>query len=130
MIPVTKMREIAEALLKKSRADQVNWQLAKSAFATILNRSYVIKLPQSSVEIEYFSPKSEPDSVRISIRNNSGNVVGSLTAEEGDEDWDRLRDLHSEAERRVTGWDEALSDIEKSIKADVAVGLPPAKVTF
>lgn len=112
-----KLREIAQQLLAQSKQNKVNWIEEMGGYA--------IHFPSGSkLMVTQVSPASEPDWARIQLTSN-GKVVATLTAEDGDKDYELLKALNDEAYRHTTKWDVAIKDIEEALKSDV-VGVDPA----
>src|SRR5262245_53589858 len=110
MIPDSKYRQIAQGLLAKTQANQVDWKpVAGSA------QSYVVTLPQSMIYLEYHSPPTEPDFVRLRLSRRDGMTVGEWDVENGSDDWELASTLFGEVHGRHTGWDNVLRDVEAFI---------------
>lgn len=127
MIPNEKYREIASHLLERSRAEKVNWQRPRRVHDA--NGGYEVRLPESMIRVLFYSPRTQPDYVRISLCKPNGEAVGDWLVEAGDEDWELAHNLFSEAHRLVSGWDRVLNDIEKSISTEGVIGLPVGEAT-
>jgi hypothetical protein len=121
MIPDDRLREIAKQLLARTRANAVEWKVDSDNTAG--GAFLLLVLPHSQIRILSFSPKAEPDRVVMQVCNEAGRRVAELRADEGDEDWELLRQLHDEAYRYATGWDKVLSDIEDAIFKSGKIGL-------
>jgi len=120
--------EILERLLQKSRANQVNWRLP-----TMLESddwrdatSFMLRLPESSVFVEFESPPVDPDRFVVEFYNKDDVIVKRLVIEEGDPSWTLAQSLYGEAGRVAVGWDQVLVDIEKAVGSPGEIGLPPA----
>lgn len=121
MIPSDKLIGILQRLLDKSRSNQVNWQPGTEGGQF---SAFFVKLPRTTIRVSSYSPETEPDYYCVLIENERGDVVGSYTAYENDDEWILLHDLYSEAERYVTGWDHVLHDLELEISKEGPIGLP------
>jgi hypothetical protein len=131
MIPQDKIREIVKRLLEKSRSNQVNWQREPSRKmndgTTI--EELVVRFPESSIAVRYWSPPTEPDYISIHVLNKGGVKVETIYYGDNDEDWPLASDLFREAERFVLGWDKVLTDIESAIGREGPIGLPPERTS-
>lgn len=116
MIPDEKILSICERLLAKSRANRVNWLRSGE------NR-YGVRLPSGGVDVGFYSPQAEPDEVFVSVTNPEGQVVGSWSiSQDDDERWSTFFALYRDAERCVTGWDKVLNGIEAALGTDETIG--------
>jgi hypothetical protein len=120
-----KARKILEGLLEKTRANQVNWRLP-----TMLESddwqdatSFILRLPESSVFVEFKSPLVDPDRYVIEFYNKNDVIVKKLIIEEGDPSWELAQSLYGEAGRVAVGWDQVLVDIEKAVGSPGQIGL-------
>lgn len=124
MIASNKLREMAEALLSKSRAGQVSWTFLRPA--SVGNReSYEVALPKASILLRYDSPEAEHDSIELDFVNTKGDIVATWGASELDSEWPLLHALFWEAKRCVTHWDEVLNEVADflGVRAD-PIGAP------
>jgi hypothetical protein len=118
--------KILDRLLEKTRAGQVNWRLP-----TMLESdgwrdatSFVLRLPESSVFVEFESPSSDSDRYVVEFYNKNDVLVKKLTIEEGHPSRGLVQALYSEAGRVAVGWDAVLVDIEKAVGSPGRIGLP------
>jgi hypothetical protein len=138
MIPTDKFLEIARGLLEKTKQEKAKWtaklpleQLAATSTAMIKLPStarkdigppqfgeYVLKLPNSMLELEFVSPSTEPDRIILRFRNSTGLEVGRWEVEEESPDWSLAAELYDQVERCVTGWDKVLQDVEVFLAGD------------
>ena len=86
--------------------------------------SLFVRFPSSEVQIRHLASEDEPDEITLSLKNPAGDIVGTLGAYQGTDDFQFLSDLWSEAYRSVTGWDEVLADIEQAINQPGKVAQP------
>src|SRR5260370_851169 len=121
MIPDEKLREIARRLLKRTQAHEVEWKrLMLPGSGEVLT----VVFPKSQIRVLFRSPKTEPDFVVMEVWNEHNALISHLKAEEGDDDWELLSGLYSEALRSATKWDEVLSDVETAIAKPGKIGEP------
>lgn len=118
MMTKTTFRDILKKLSAKSQRDQVHWQRDAGG------QGYVVSFAdRSRIRVNYESPKVEPDwaSAEFIVE---GRTVLEVSAEEGDssDDFEILRSLYQEADRKVVGWDKALEQIERQLESDEPVG--------
>jgi hypothetical protein len=120
-----KARKILEGLLEKTRANQVNWRLP-----TMLESdnwqdatSFILRLPESSVFVEFKSPPADPDRYVVEFYNKNDIIVKKLIIEEGHPSWELAQSLYGEAGRVAVGWDQVLVDIEKAVGSPGLIGL-------
>jgi hypothetical protein len=114
------IREIAEKLLAKTRANQVNWTDHDTE-----NTGCRLLLPHSSLEVVFHSPPAEPDRVTITVNRLEDDgewPLAEFTASEGDEDWELYFSLYEAASRVVYRWDEVLDDLRSAVNASGPIG--------
>lgn len=121
-----KVREIAQKLLEKSRARQVNWR-KRGVFAGAGKNLYEVALPTATVAVGFRTPPTDPDEYLLRIDSRGQNVKLLKVSDEGSRDWLLLSALYNEAERRVTGWDDVVREIEDALEGSEPIGepLPP-----
>jgi hypothetical protein len=112
MIPKDKFPEIARGLLEKTRQRKAAWEENTSS-----RGGHVLKLKDSIIWINYFSPPTEPDYIMLVFMNKEGRDVGSWTVTEGEDHWDLVSELYGQIEKTITGWDRVLEDIEAFLKS-------------
>lgn len=120
MIPDNSLLDIAQKLLAKSRSGKVLWHRTPNA-----KSSYSVDFPGSQLVIESVRPIAEPDYIRMSVVGPDFQELGYLVADEADERqslWHLLCEIHAEAERRVTGWDKVLHEIEVQLDDQGLIG--------
>lgn len=129
MISDTKAIEILERLLKKSRANQVNWQRGASWHLANLSdaHSFVVVLPESSIEISFQSPETDPDCFVVSFKNKAGVTVKTIVLDEDSKFWGLAQSLFDEGGRIAVGWDRVLDDIETAVSSHERIGIPKEK---
>jgi hypothetical protein len=115
MVSTDEIEKIANELLEKTRAGQVNWRIAGSSKTP---RRFGVTLPQSRIFIEYQSPHTDADFIALSISRPDNVTVGSLEAAEGTPNWKLLRVLYQEASRVALGWDKVLEDVTEALKTE------------
>ena len=128
------LRSIAERLLEKSRANEVNWvkestsvsiELASGPKGSSLERVSV-RFPQSAFHLIYGKPATDSDFIKAVITRDDGREAGELQASEDDtEDWRLLSALWMEAQRCLVRWDEVLVDVERNLSKPGKIGLMP-----
>jgi hypothetical protein len=125
MVPREKLKEIAEMLLKRTKANEVQWgKVDTSAYGAFL----IVRFPKSYIRVRYISPRTESDFVEMQVWSAGNEMVASLQQaeaagdEEVDEDWRLLRDLYYEAFRSATNWDEVLGDVKNALSQPGPVG--------
>ncbi len=138
MIPAQALLTIAQRLLEKSKANEVEWlEDSGTHFVSVtglltgrhgldLPEAVRVVLPESQVYLGYFSPKSNADYIQLDLCTKDGRPVSSWTIADGDEHWEMMYDLFSEATRAVTGWDVVLKDIETAVGLPGRIGLAEA----
>lgn len=119
MIPDSKLKDILEALLNRSRRNQVNWQPREKG-------TYSVRFPDSELILRYRSPPTEPDYLEVLVVTMRGSVAAEQGIGETHSLWPLVQEVYAEAERCVTGWDKVLSGIETALRAEGTVGLPPS----
>jgi len=119
MISQEKLRQLVERLLTKSRANQVNWRPENGFGKTT---SFVLELPRSRVVVEYVSPTTQADLIRVRVANKDGNAVAEWSADEDAADWPLAQSLFTEANRVVLHGDEILKEVETAIESMDVIG--------
>lgn len=117
MIPNESLVEIARKLLEKSRAGKVLWRKTPGD-----NNSYFVAFPGSQLVVSFVCPTAEPDFVRLCVVGSDKQWLGFLDAEEDSPHWSLFRGIYEEAERRVTGWDKVLHEIELQLDDQGFIG--------
>ncbi|MCI0642501.1 MAG: hypothetical protein L0Y72_16795 [Gemmataceae bacterium] len=102
--------EIAQGLLKKTKAGQAKWTQGPN------ENEFELKLPQSKIRIAYESPTAELDYVSFSFFAQDGNRAGVWEVHEGDDHWPVGQELYYLVSRDVTGLGKVLADVENFIK--------------
>ena len=135
MIPNEKIRSIVNGLLERSQKNEANWIAAPTPpGSTVVGpglirgrnepNAFLLQLPASKVKIEYCSPPTEPDYVRLDFLKSDGANVGGWTVHDGEDDWPLLQDLFFEASRRGIGWDSVLDEVGGALAKPGLVGFP------
>lgn len=117
--------KVLEGLLEKARRDEVNWTYERGEKGKPLKGSYTVKLPASSIRIDFISPESDPDFYVARLLNGEGRSVKVVTAQEipaEQAQWDLLKSLWDEAYRAISGWDKALADAQQAVASDDTIG--------
>lgn len=101
-IPVQTLRQIAQTLLAKTKAGEVNWILRDSNSLRLAptqalpgevrrprnqaprDTTYEVLLPQSRIVLSYGVPRVEADFVSFQLQNPDGVVVDSFAVDEPD----------------------------------------------
>ncbi len=110
----------------KSRANQVNWRLDESDVSDLSEAtSFVVTLPESSVGLNYYSPRVEDDQYVVSFNNKNEVTVKRLVINEDHPSWELARSLFDEAGRVTVGWDKVFDDLENAVKSDKPIGFKP-----
>ncbi len=117
-----KLRELVEGLWKKTRAREVNWKRVVETTTLPARPGCVVELPQSKVIVEFFSPPTQADFIRVQFARKDGGVVAEWLAEEETPDWELALSLFKEATRSVTRWDEILQDVEMAVESAGVIG--------
>jgi hypothetical protein len=122
MIPVERLRPVITRLLEKSKKDEVQW----TDFGTKQGiPEYRVFFGEASLGIGYYSPPTEPDVVTLWVYNASNELVTQWIVSDGQDDWGSLRELHLEAQRSATKWDQVLGSIEKALESKGPIGGVP-----
>ncbi|MBI1918924.1 MAG: hypothetical protein HYS12_29900 [Planctomycetes bacterium] len=121
MTPNAKLRDIATKLLQRTQLNEVEW---KRSFLEGDEEVLHVVFPKSQIRLLFRSPATEPDFVVMEVWNERKALIAHLKAEEGDDDWELLSGLYSEALRSATKWDEVLSDVERAIAKPGKIGEP------
>ncbi|MBN9120434.1 MAG: hypothetical protein J0I06_14970 [Planctomycetes bacterium] len=132
-----KLREIAQTLLQKTKAGQVNWI---PGTRTRNETTYELILPESRVALSYISPTAESDFIQLQLQDAKGTSAGSWSVEEPDweyldrtddpdadatvPDWKLLKELFEVVHRYVTGWDKVIRDVEAALASQGPIGQP------
>lgn len=122
--PENQLRSLAEGLLKKTKAGQVNWVRNSD------EASYEVLLPQSRIRTWYTAPRAAPDTISLGFYNPKAELIGVLSANKPDPgdvpeaDWPLLESLYAEVHRTVSGWDKVLAEVESAIASPGAIGEP------
>lgn len=116
----------------------MNW-VRKQNPAQPRDTTYEVVLPQSRIALTYGVPRAEPDFLTLQLQNTDGVTVDSWSVDEPDYDperenaiaadpdgnWTILYKLFSEVHRRATGWDKVVTDIQKALASQGAIGGMP-----
>jgi hypothetical protein len=121
MITESDLMEIAAQLLVKSRSNEVAWQRGTKFGFT--DDALVVSFPKSFLLLTYGTPETEPDFIRMELRNTDGVRVATVVGEAGDDKWSLLKLLRDEAFRIATGWDAVLSDVRNEVLRNGKIGL-------
>lgn len=118
MIPQSKMLEILEHLLKRTKANEVNWQPSG-----VDDITYTVNFPHSFVSITTQDDRTfEANFYKSSPESDV--IIGRLrTTGPGTHHWDLLPELYREAGRAATGWDQVLTEIEEAVGHQGKIGL-------
>jgi hypothetical protein len=122
MIPIEKLRHLAGELLRKTQANEANWNYVGGADFYGAPQDYILKLPKSVVGLKSRFSRTTPDVIRMSLYSAAGEEVGNWAVEEGENDWDLLKGLYDEVDRTVRGWGEVLADIEQAVQSKKPIG--------
>jgi len=140
MISDEKALEIVGRLLEKSRANQVDWRVcrmrrfdASSFFRAAPPKApqlsdikcFIVHLPESSVEIAFYSPSADLDRYVVSFKNKAGTIVKMMDFDEENPSWEIAAELFDEAGRVAVGWDRVLDDIERAVTSQDKIGSTP-----
>ena len=121
MLTVDRFRDILQRLLAKSKAGKVRW-----IEEDVQGPGELYSVPVSAdVEVSIFhdSPKGAPDRALATFLIG-GRPVARIAAEDGEDDWELLVSLYSDARRCVFRIDAGLDVIEKSLASDGITGAP------
>jgi hypothetical protein len=129
MIPDNKVSDLAQRLLEKSREGRVTWQHIPHGMRPTTCR---VSMPEAVIELERV-PTPDEDAVRLRVRRDDGLTVGVVASDDLNTDpetRDILSALYTEAERRVTRWDEVLANVEKRLSTPGVIGTAEEKIPF
>ena len=117
------LRRLAQRLLNKTRAREVNWIQSD---ANSPDNTLELILNGSSVQVLFRSPSVEPDEVELRVNGYTANgskvAIESFTALEGDDDWALLHDLYTESTKVVLGWDRVMNELEIAVNSGGRIG--------
>lgn len=120
MLNKEKFLELLEKLRLKSQENKVNWTEAVSSNS----RSYSVTFNDGSeISVTYWSPSSAPDVIEAELTTKGRSII-TIRSEDGTDEFQALSMLYNEALRSVTGWDIAITEIEKELAGDDDVGNP------
>jgi hypothetical protein len=112
MIPDSKYPEIVKGLLEKTRQQKAIWEELPGE-----ENAFRLRLRNSTIELRYFAPSTEPDIIAIILRNSEGRQVGSWNVTDGEPYWALVNDLYDLVVKKNTGWDKVLEEIEAFLKS-------------
>jgi len=115
LIPIDRIRPLANSLLARTKENQVNWHQVEGAV-------FRVSLQNASLDVYFSSPEYEADQYVLDILNASLESVTRWGVSQGEPDWPLLRDLFLEAQRCATKWDQVLGSIEKSLDSTGPIG--------
>jgi hypothetical protein len=115
--------KIIEKLESATAARRVNWQIAGGrAFVAFSNFSLSIW--------EYESAFEHEEGVMLSLMNDKGERVDSITVPKGDENYERVHSLCGQAFRSAKKIDATLEQLAKELDANGIIGTePPPEIT-
>lgn len=115
------MREIAERLLEKTRANEARWKFHETD-----DFGCELVLPTSSIELLPEAARGGPEGIRMIVNRLSDDVgampVSEWFVREGEADWELLHDLYDLASKRVYGWDTVLQEVENAVRGKGPIG--------
>lgn len=109
--------EIARSLLTKSKRKEVRW-VSTLANAEVVDFDYSVFLPSSS--INFYRVSGDP--AILSILNDEGNVVASISAHESVAAQQVLVDLEESIRNSILKVDDTLSDIKAALSSTGVIG--------
>jgi hypothetical protein len=127
---------MAEGLLAKTKARQVNWVLVPNREEPPAY-SYQLLLPDSRITLTFTVPRADLDFITLRFQNTEGVIVdewrveepdydpdeiGSLEKADPNGDWRLMKELFGEVHRQATGYDRVISDVEKALAALGRIG--------
>ncbi len=127
MIPRGKVLEVLNSLMKKTRANEVNWQPSG-----VNEHIYVVNFQNSYLSIEGTVNKNNQligdmkDSYEVRIYrsvDNSDTLVARYSFGPTDSDRALVSELYEQAGRVATGWDQVLEEIEEAVAHPGRIGL-------
>lgn len=127
MIPEEAFRLVLKGLTEKSKKNQVNWQCGDSSR---VSRNFFVQLPNSKIDIGFFTPQSDPDWCGAWLENGEGQALARLVANDGEAAFPLLKALYDEAERSVTRWDSVLHEVQTELDSDRIIGSPSSEIPF
>ena len=117
------VEEAIKGLLRKSRADQVNWYPANDlGIESVLVDDYAVSLPNHSINV-YRS--SESEAIFFAVLDDSGNAIYRVSAKPPDVLYGSLEELLSLAAFRARRIGDLLAHIKASLETDEVVGGKP-----
>src|SRR5437763_6576565 len=82
-VPKPTFQQIAQTLLAKTKAGQVNW-VRKPVPIQSHDTAYEVVFPESRIVLTFGVPNVEPDFISLQLQNPNGVAVDSWTVDEPD----------------------------------------------
>jgi|GEM_PF-4819417 len=130
MIPMDRLHSLVEKLTVRSRENKVRWQSIKGADLRDRGefRGYRVVASNLQIDIGFVVTRTTEDYYVFRVTDDQSNIIGELRAAatssdvEDSEELSALQSLFTEAERCATGWDRAVSTLEKLLEKDAVIG--------
>lgn len=126
-MPKARINEVAEELLKQSRADKISWQLVEGK-----ENAYQSFFPETSVVVSRWSPlhnspwatvrdlsnsfSQDVATYRLEVLNESGEIVESLLTLPGQFSYRNLREVFKLAERQASPTEESIDRVLEHLR--------------
>ncbi len=107
MIPPRMLKRLAEGLTKRTQADQSRWTRERHDL-----QRYTSQLSSGGRIVLHYSPsRGASDTIELAVTDPTGEVIGSLVAEENEPPYEVLADLLFEIQRKIEpGMHRAVTD--------------------
>ena len=120
MVPRDVLTALLRQLLDKSKHKKVHWQL----YAQQGNEYIVFISDRVSLEISHCANANAEDNASVIVQRDAV-TIATMQCLETDEDYPLLKSLYDEAERYVTGWDDAIAELKAALEGDDIIGKRP-----
>jgi hypothetical protein len=121
MIPAD-LRPLVLGLLKKARANEVNWVPAADLGIGGDEEDVVVSLPDYSINI-FRTEGVDGSGITMSILSAAGRRIAGAEAGEDEPDYTILHELLQSASRKIAGVDVAISKLNQILSQPGVVGL-------
>jgi hypothetical protein len=107
MIPPRMLQRLAEGLIRRTQADQDRWTRERQDL-----QRYVLQLKSGGKIVLHYSPsRGGTDTIELAVTGPTGEVIGSIVAEENESPYDVLADLLFEIQLKIDpGMHRAVTD--------------------
>ena len=124
-----KIHQFLEQLLEQSKANKVDWNLTHKQDVLLEEKCYQANFfNKTKVELIRSSSNSFLDYVKATLTHEDRPAYEIVIEDESQTEFALLTTLYQEAERYVTGWDQAIEEIERTFAADHEVSFTVKQV--